>query len=513
MPITPRRMCSSGFGNRTFVIGLAFIMGLTHVSGCFSLRSPDGGSQATFVPPRHVNAADIAVPAGYRIEAIATGLTFPTGVAFDEKGRVYVTESGYSYGEVWDTPRLIRIDRDGGTATIAVGDNNGPWTGVVFHQNAFYVAEGGTLQGGRVLRITDDGKIMALVDHLPSMGDHQTNGPAIGPDGMLYFGIGTFTNSGVAGEDNARFGWLGRFPHSHDIPCRDVVLNGENFESGNPFTPDDGDRLETGAFVPLGTTTRKGQVIRGTLPCNGAILRVPPTGGKMELVAWGFRNPFGLAFTPDGRLFVTDNSYDDRGSRPVHGAGDLLWEIRPGGWYGWPDFHGTRLLNYSDHFVPPGKERPRLVLADLPGTPPSPAAVLGVHSSSDGFDFSKSTDFGYVGQAFIAQFGDQSPASGKVLAPVGFKVVRVEVTTGVVEEFAVNRGRANGPASKIGGGGLERPVAVRFDPTGSALYIVDFGVMTLGQGGKVRQPWTSAEVTAEPRKGTGVLWRLTRDAT
>ena len=233
----------------------------------------------------------------------------------------------------------------------------------------------------------------------------------------------------------------------------------------------------------------------------------------MELVAWGFRNPFGLAFTPDGQLFVTDNSYDDRGSRPVHGAGDLLWEIRPGGWYGWPDFHGTRLLNHGDHFVPPGKERPRLLLADLPGTPPSPAAVLGVHSSSDGFDFSRNTNFGYVGQAFIAQFGDQSPASGKVLAPVGFKVVRVDVTTGVVEEFAVNRGRANGPASKIGGGGLERPVAVRFDPTGSALYIVDFGVMTLGQGGKVRQPWTSAEVTAEPRKGTGVLWRLTRDAT
>lgn len=102
------------------------------------------------------------------------------------------------------------------------------------------------------------------------------------------------------------------------------------------------------------------------------------------------------------------------------------------------------------------------------------------------------------------------PPRGRCWPPVGFKVVRVDVTTGVVEEFAVNRGRANGPASKIGGGGLERPVAVRFDPTGSALYIVDFGVMTLGQGGKVRQPWTSAEVTAEPRKGTGGASRAMR---
>ena len=90
-----------------------------------------------------MNAADIAVPSGYQIELVATGLTFPTGVAFDDKGGVYVTESGYSYGEVWDIPRLIRIERDGGTTLIAEGDQNGPWTGMLFHQNAFYVAEGG----------------------------------------------------------------------------------------------------------------------------------------------------------------------------------------------------------------------------------------------------------------------------------------------------------------------------------------------------------------------------------
>ena len=67
-----------------------------------------------------------------------------------------------------------------------------------------------------------------------------------------------------------------------------------------------------------------------------------------------------------------------------------------------------------------------------PGVPPSPAAILGVHSSSDGFDFSRNSGFGYVGQAFIAQFGDQSPVVGKILNPVGFKVVRVDLKTGVV---------------------------------------------------------------------------------
>jgi glucose/arabinose dehydrogenase len=72
--------------------------------------------------------------------------------------------------------------------------------------------------------------------------------------------------------------------------------------------------------------------------------------------------------------------------------------------------------------------------------PPRPAAILDVHSSSTGIDFSRSPEFGYVGDAFIAQFGDQAPATGKVFAPVGFKLVRVNVKTGVIHEFAVNRG-------------------------------------------------------------------------
>ena len=68
----------------------------------------------------------------------------------------------------------------------------------------------------------------------------------------------------------------------------------------------------------------------------------------------------------------------------------------------------------------------------------------------------------------------------------------------MVEDFAVNRGDTNGPASWLGSGGLERPVAARFDPAGTALYVVDFGVMTMTEQGP------------EPRKETGVLWKITR---
>lgn len=77
--------------------------------------------------------------------------------------------------------------------------------------------------------------------------------------------------------------------------------------------------------------------------------------------------------------------------------------------------------------------------------------------------------------------------------------MRVDPESGLVEDFAVNEGKTNGPASRIGGGGLERPVAARFDPEGAALYIVDFGVMTVGDRGP------------EPRPSTGVVWRVTRE--
>jgi glucose/arabinose dehydrogenase len=124
--------------------------------------------------------------------------------------------------------------------------------------------------------------------------------------------------------------------------------------------------------------------------------------------------------------------------------------------------------------------------------------VLPVNASSNGLDFSRSARFGYAGEAFIAEFGDMTPNTGKVLAPVGFKVVRVDPATGVATDFAVNRGATNGPASRLGTGGLERPVAVRFDPSGDALYVVDFGIMTIEAG------------RPQPRGGTGVLWRITR---
>jgi glucose/arabinose dehydrogenase len=489
---------------------------------CYDFRPGQSGSQAES-GVRSYSAGDIALPAGYRIETVATGLTFPTQLAFDDTGGMHIVESGYSYGNVYAVPRLLRPVGPDSFATVAAGaDSNGPWNGAIYvpdeagkGRGSFYVAEGGHRHGGRILRINRDGRIERLVEGLPSLGDHHTNGPALGPDGMIYFGQGTATNSGVVGEDNAKFGWLGAHPGFHDTPCQDVLLTGANYPGRDADTGKA--HFETGAFVPYGARTTSGQTIPGEVPCNGAIMRIPRQGGKPELVAWGFRNPYAVAFAPDGRLFAVDNGYDERGSRPIWGAGELFWEVHQGKWYGWPDYSGDRSVTLEE-FTPPHSEHPRAVLREPPGpwlatqaaaghAPPgaesqhipSPVVVLPVHASADGLDFSRSQAFGFEGQAFVAEFGDMAPDVGKVLEPVGFKVVRVNLSRGTAEDFAVNR-KGLGPASRLGTGGLERPISVRFSPDGKSLYVVDFGVMTLGPNGP------------EPRKRTGSVWRIWRES-
>jgi glucose/arabinose dehydrogenase len=184
--------------------------------------------------------------------------------------------------------------------------------------------------------------------------------------------------------------------------------------------------------------------------------------------------------------------------RPVWGAGELLWKVSTGAWYGWPDFSGDKEIDRME-FRPPHQSAPPPLFDKEPGDVPKPAAILPVHSSADGFDFSTSPDFGYEGQAFVAEFGDMAPSVGKVLEPVGFKVVRVDVNRGVTEDFAVNRRGPNGPASLQKSGGLERPVAVRFSAGGRSLYVVDFGVMTVsGKGSRAL-------------RRTGVIWRIWKE--
>lgn len=473
-----------------FVVALVVL-----ASACpYRLRPSDGGGEQSRVVERKPQAADVAVAPGYAIEVVAQGLTFPSDVAFDGAGAVYVVESGSGLGVSPSRPRILRIS-PGGEAEVWVEGSNAPWTAAVAQEDGFFISEGGGPGGpGRIVRIARTGERTVLVDDLPSRGDHRTNALVLGPDGALYFAVGSATNSGVVGPDNLVLGGLSSNPDLHDVPCQDLILTGANFESEDPLNPA-GPEVLTGAYVPLGTKTEPGQVVHGRIPCGGAVFRVPTGGGPLELIASGFRDPSGLAFSPDGALFTVDQGYDVRGSRPVFGSADALWRVEHNVWYGWPDFSAGRPLP-QNRFQAPWKPVPPRLLATWPNVPPQPAALLPVNANGSGMDFSTAPAFGFAGEVFVALFGDLAPFTGKLWAPVGFEVVRIDPATGAIHSFAVNRGSENGPASALGTGGFERPTAARFSPDGKSLYVVDFGIVVSSDRGVYAVP------------GTGALWRI-----
>lgn len=438
---------------------------------------------------------DILLPRGYRAEVVAAGFNAPDHCTFDDQGYCYVTESGH---KITAPPRILKVDVRTGNYSVFYEFPESHWhktgavTGVCWHQGILYVMNTDTLS-----RIHSDGTIEDLVTELPGLGDHQANYPRIGPDGKIYFGVGSATNCGVVGSDNFAYEWLPKHPEFHDVPGADIRLKGTNYPYQNVL----GNILETvqsGAYSPFGVPTVEGQVVPGNVKCSGSILRCNPDGSNLEIVAWGLRNPYGIAFHPDGRLFATEHGMDERGRRYIFGDPDDLYEIRPGEWYGWPDFaSGIRL---DDEDWGKGGQGRQPVLSEFPNPDPiKPVATFKTHSGSNGIDFSRSEEFGFVGHAFVALFGDIAPLTTVRYgaSPAGFKVVRCDPVTGQVFDFAVNR--IAGPASLLPHHGFERPSHCEFGPDG-ALYVVDYGDIDLApEKGGIRM-----------REGTGVLWRISR---
>lgn len=97
--------------------------------------------------------------------------------------------------------------------------------------------------------------------------------------------------------------------------------------------------------------------------------------------------------------------------------------------------------------------------------------------------------FGHPGEMFLAQVGDFSPMTQPLPEPRGYRVVRVNLATGQESDFYVNL------TPNREGNCPERPVAVKFSPDGSALYILDFGLL---------QTFPMAMV---PKAGSGLLKR------
>ena len=439
------------------------------------------------------NPADILLPQGYTAELVTGDLNAPVHCCFDDAGNCYVAECGH---KIESRPRIVKIDLATGAQATIYAEPDERWfktgalTGVLWHAGYLYFTN-----TDRLSRLEADGTVIDIVTGLPGRGDHQTNYPVVGPDGKFYFGVGSATNAGVVGADNFAYEWLPTFPAFHDIPAQDIRLVGRNYTYQNVL----GNVLQTvhsGAFAPFGVETTPGQVVRGSTKCSGSILRCNPDGSDLEVVAWGLRNPYGVALHPDGRLFATEHGMDDRGGRYIVGDLDDFYEITQGEWYGWPDFaSGIRLDD--PHWGADGQGRAP-VLAEFPNpTPPRPFVSFEPHAAANGVSFSPPA-FGFGGDAFVALFGDIAPVTTvRLAAPRGFKVVRVDMENRRIVDFAVNK--VAGPASQLHHGGFERPSHCAFGPDG-ALYVVDYGKVQIApEVGGIRMVL-----------GTGALWRIRR---
>jgi glucose/arabinose dehydrogenase len=152
---------------------------------------------------RTLNPDDIAVPSKYRIEVFAEGLTAPISLVFTDTGDMLLADAGITDGN----GKVLKRTPNG---FVVIGEGFvPPLTGINYYRGDIYVSHRGTITG-----VKPDGKRHDVLSGLPSWGDHHNNQVVFGPDGKMYFGQGTATNSGVVGEDNR---WVKKYPFSMTI--------------------------------------------------------------------------------------------------------------------------------------------------------------------------------------------------------------------------------------------------------------------------------------------------------
>lgn len=406
-----------------------------------------------------------------------TDLQFPTSIAIGPQGDVFVAESGLPFGGAPAGGRVWRFDGPGRRELMADGLAP-PVNGLTWWDGALLLSEGGAR---RIVCLAPDGSCSTIVDSLPGPGDYQVNMAVVGPDQKMYFSQGSITNTGVVGLDSLQLGWLLRIPDAHDIPGLPVELTGINVETEDPREA--GTTVKTGGFLPFGVPGTAGQRIPPGLPCTAGVMRCNPDGSELELVAWGLRNAFGLGFLPDGRLLAIDQGADDRGSRPVGNAPDLLYSVEPGSWYGWPDFVGGRPVTDAE-FLPERGPAPTFLLAnhhELP-EPHQPLLRFPSHCAATKFCV-LGPGSPWPGHLVVALFGDEAPMTAPSGPRVGRSLVRVDPRDWSQHPLDVPP--------------LHRPIDVAWDEAATRLVVLDFGrfEMEAGRG-----------VVAEA--GTGALYRI-----
>jgi glucose/arabinose dehydrogenase len=524
---------------------VAFNSAGTRLFGQLGKPTPDGG--------------------GFQPDGPAIDIAFESSTSdASEDARALSAARSLSEARTLTTRRDARSPDAGRQSAGFVGD--GP---LLFATDSNQGVRGAPGRGNNTSRIATVGLFTGVTPFITGLptGDHPTEQLAFKGDGWMYWSQGSATNSGVTGHDNGAGG------NQHDIPCQDVTLSENLFDSGDGHMTsgysNHGVR-RPGATVPaFDGATRPGM-------CTGAILRArldaADPASTIQPFSWGYRNPFGIRFAPQehplmGGLFVTENGEDERGARPTNNAPDRLQlaQQNPDGtpdYHGWPDRFGF-LDSTQSIFDPQGGpgddlcgppsgtfpaciptvitlDRPvRRVLAFVPQEPVAPLALEPADDAAVGLDFApQSFVRGVVrpGAALVSREGDFgfSPENGKPGVGHDIEVVnfsrRGERFALELSRFAFNCPQANqvhvgGLQGAVRGGagctveadqafssqlrGINRPITAMFGPDG-ALYLVDYGaVRDFGQSDAQAKFKIADDAPLVQIPGTGVIWKIT----
>src|SRR5437763_8469857 len=287
-----------------------------------------------------------SVPQGFKIEALATGLSKPRKVYPLANVEVLVVESDRVGSEPVDRPKDPIRDF---IMSMAHGVGGKETSGT-----------SGKAQRITLLRDADgDGKPelrSVLVDHLVS------------PFGIVLVGNDLY----IADTDA-----ILRYPFTPGqtkitAPPQKVIelpggLIDHHWTKSLTVSPD-GSKLYAGVGSNSNVQERGPEAETN----RAAIWEVDPKTGSYRVYASGLRNPNGLTFYPGSNtLWAVINERDELGPNLVP---DYLTSVRPGGFYGWPySYYGQHV----DARVEP--QRPDLVATAL-----VPDYALGTHTASLG---------------------------------------------------------------------------------------------------------------------------------
>jgi glucose/arabinose dehydrogenase len=516
-------------------------------AGKWSTRSP--------VTP---DPSKIVVPPGYKVGVFASGLDTITSIAVDKSDNVWVAISGNTFGfppEGIDKPHVKIYDRSGKLIRDRVG--LGVFKSFALNEIGYCAENGRTYVGDYSYGIWEidgvQGEPKLIMNEVP-IGDHALGG-IMCRDGWLYYAVGAPSNSGFSDPDI--HGWTdavdpywekrtpaGVPPLPRDPPCRDIVLTGLNIR--------DSQGNLTGSYLPKGTPSKPGQVIRAQKPCGGAIHRARLKADSnysvddWEVYAMGFRNMSGVAFGPKGSRFenalaVSDNGQNDKGNRRVANGSEKLFIVTEKGQdAGFPDKEGLNFVNikrfgpdtYRGNRFDSTRPNPQLYIGDKPyipqlppyrfidhsigvrGTPLivanrnpngyiNPVMEWDTNNPMDGLAWSPKA-FGATDTIFTAVFGiiDNGPESLTAMWPAIVKIEFLNPTGIKWSIFAQNiEPGPNAYQKKENRGGFERTNDVEFSNDGKTMYVADYGELYVNY--QMESPFYTTPKSA-------VVWTITK---